>query len=206
MQLSRTQLVFGALLSLVLLVGAALPNLARAASVSLAVTATPTEVSAGGNVTLSISLSSDVAISAVSVVVAVPSGATVVSSDATGSIFPTELTSPTISGGNLTWERLRSDTGYTGSNGVVGSIVISLPTAGSYTFTPTQGTSKAIAYADSSNSLTAVTASQTVTVTGSASTPGLLSPTGNRGAATALGFMLLAALGFYGVRKRQHAK
>ncbi len=171
-----------------------LPTLVEAAPPSAAIAITPasTSVAAETSTTFNFSLTSQSeAVSAVSLKFTVPPGTTVVSSASTGSIFPTEVLAPSITNTTFTWERLRSDTGYLGTSGFIGSVTLRFTSPGNFLLDPA-GLSQVLAYSDSTNILASSTPAE-VAVTGAV--PGSLSQTGST-AALAIGILVGASAGF----------
>ncbi len=148
-----------------LLVGFFSSAQAAPATAVLGIKSSTTTIPTGEELTISYYLTSVTeGISAVALKVTVPTGTTLVRTSVVDSIMPTEVIPATISGTTLTWERLRNTTGYTGTDGFIGSTTLTLSQTGQATFAIDQATSQVIAYSDSTNVLATV-ASVVVDVT-----------------------------------------
>lgn len=149
-------------------VPATLALLALMTSVSTAQAATPTatltvnsatsQVQVGQNITTNVLLNTGgQAVSAVDILVKFSPNLEYVTSSSTDTVFSTEVTPAAASGNSVHFAKLRTDTGYTGTNGKIISLTFKALTSGNATVSINKDSSIVGAYSDSTNILSSVT-------------------------------------------------
>jgi hypothetical protein len=114
-------------------------------------------VAVGGQLTVQVKLDTGgQAVSAVRVKIVASDNLDYTSASGDGSVFATEVTPPTETGPAVEFARLRSDSGYNGSNGLIMTLVYTATASGAAVLALDPDVGEAIAYSDSSNILASV--------------------------------------------------
>jgi hypothetical protein len=113
-------------------------------------------VNVGEQVTVDVKLdTNNFAVAGVGVTLSYSSNLTFVSSDVTTSVFNTEVKPVSVANNVLSFVRVRTDTGFNGSSGQLARLVFNVNASGATFINIDLMTSEVIAYADSSNVLSA---------------------------------------------------
>lgn len=174
------------------------PALAASGS-TLLLTPSATSFGAGDTISLQVQLNEPTSlVSAVSVAIHYSTGLIYNSTSFTNSVFDSAAAAPAVSNNIVTFARVRTDTGFSGSNGLIATLNFTATTSGQQTFTIDKDSSQVVAYSDSSNILQDV-AGTNITVTGSVP---LLTQTGiNISIITSFAAVLTAGAFFLSRRK-----
>lgn len=135
------------------LLSLATPALAAPSPSSLDLAVTPTSAKVGDTITAHITLTTSDAVSAAKVHLSYASGLHYVSTSFTDSAFSTVVSPATDDGSSVSFALTRTDTGYSGTNGLVAIVTFKVTATGSQSLSIDQAQSQLIAYSDSSNTL-----------------------------------------------------
>jgi hypothetical protein len=115
--------------------------------------------------------SPDTAIAGLQIKLRLPEGIEYTGVDSKGSVFGTEVSPPKAQGREVTFTRVRFDTGFRGVNGMVLQLQFRAKAAGNYAITVDRTFSEVIAYGDSANVLQSALGTNLTVVASAANVP-----------------------------------